>query len=290
MTGRELFSQVRALAAKAQWTYPFESAAAFCAVNRALLEVSRLFPTYKTLRLAHCPASPLLFIGGCGKESDVFACDGACAVAFEAAGTGSAALFSDGELIESFEWHDLTSFEKMSFISARPSRLSLKTVSGAHLVRRISFYSDGSFDRAEDVYAYGDELCYCMSDSRYAGERFAAFAPCPVSLGSRLLKSPEEYRLDGDALYLPTARAGEYLVRYACLPDELCEDNVDAELDIDARVHDLVSLRAAYYLYLLTDSDVADRCGAEYQRLLPTVLARLRSRSQLSGLRDIRGW
>lgn len=285
-------NEIRALAAKAQWTYPFEPSAAFHAANRALLEVARLFPTYGAFRLVHSPQRPSLFIGGVRRSVSASEAEhrASYALAFEASGTGRASVFSDGKLFESFEWSGLTQFKRMSVALSYPSHLSLEASGDSALIRGISFYSDAAFADSDDVYVYGDEIGYRMSDARYVGDSFAAFAPCCASLASRQLRYPDEYRLDGDVIYLPVSRTGEYFIRYIRLPERICEDNADCELDIDARIHDLVSLRAAYYLYLLTDSDVADRCNAEYQRLLPAALVHVRRQPSSFGIRDTRGW
>ena len=72
-------------------------------------------------------------------------------------------------------------------------------------------------------------------------------------------------------------------------PNEV-QNKDNSELDIEPQLQDLVALRAAYYIYSMTDTEIAERCDKDYQRLLAIAIANARKVRTKSGYRDRKRW
>ena len=79
-------------------------------------------------------------------------------------------------------------------------------------------------------------------------------------------------------------------MKYYEAPDKLGEHNLSNELDIDFRLHELVALRAAYYIYAVLDPEAAKVCDTEYQKLLSIVMSTMPRVRTPKKFRDVRGW
>lgn len=293
MTGKELVDRMLALGGLSQTTYPFQPAAIYEAIHQAIVEVNKLCPVKSTVQLLHYPLRPTLYQKGItfhkGGEDLEFFADDVRSFAFAVSGTGQAILSSpEHEGLHTFSWNDETSFVVKrgivdELLGANTSSISLRFVGNYnYLIRDVSFYGELESPFEDDVDVFGDWKGYCMSSAKYLGERFLGFDYNAVRTG--------EHYIDGECVYLPVDKPGEYEVRCTLKPRTVTADNLDLELDLDPELHILVPLRAAYYFYYITDSEAADRCNAEYQKTLALVMSKLHKVKQRSRFMDLRGW
>jgi hypothetical protein len=145
-------------------------------------------------------------------------------------------------------------------------------------------------ENESDVNTYSDRVEYDLSAVEYAGDRFMTFASYPIRFNNADLNPNRDYKISGSKIYIPADKQGVYEVEYMVKPDAVTADNVDQELSIDPQLHDLVALKAAYYIYSVTDADIAVSCNAEYQRQLGIALAKIRRARTPIKFRDLRGW
>lgn len=306
MTVRELFDQIAMLGGKLELDSGYESFGACKAINRALFEVNRLFPVTKTIQLVHYPLAPVLYRRGIevhksGEDITIDATD-ARSVAFAVSGgAGRARVYSDDgnglvmQIADDIEWDARSSFEVFGIVdtlhqSTSPTKLTLK-FDGKYnyLIKDVSFYGELVSERAEDVKPYSEWIGYDINGVDYANGRFMAFASTPVRFSKVSLNSPYDYKIEGSVLYLRAEKPGVYELEYMVKPNEV-QNKDNSELDIEPQLQDLVALRAAYYLYSMTDTEIAERCDKDYQRLLAIAIANARKVRTKSGYRDRKRW
>ena len=158
-----------------------------------------------------------------------------------------------------------------------------------YLIRNISFYGAAESERVEDVKLYSPWIAYDVDGIGYLEGRFMAFDSAPVRFNDLSLDSPHDYRIEDSTVYLRADKPGVYEVTVLLKPSHISNENQTVE--IDPQLEDLVALRAAVHLYSLTDNEIADRCNAEYQRLLPLVMAKLRRVKTQNVYRNVlKGW
>lgn len=301
MNGRELVDEILALGGLTQTIYPFQSVAIYEAINQAIGEINKLCPVTTTVQLIHYPLRPVSFYKGItvhkGGEDQVFNASGVRSLAFAVSGTGQAIISSPiSEKLYTFSWNDAVNFVTMRGIVSEligadaPSITVTFTGDYSYMIRDISFYGELSGPLVNDVEPFSYWQEYCMTDPKYLGERFLGFESLPVRFDNVNLNTPDDYKIDGNAVYLPADKSGVYEVQCKLKPRKVNADNLDLGLDLDPELHILAPLRAAYYMYYLTDSEAADRCNAEYQKTLAIVVSKLRKVKTATKFRDVRGW
>ena len=301
MTGTELIEEILKLGLNSQAVYPVQPEAIYVHMNRAVAEVNRLCPLLGTVSILHFPIKPTTHLKGIrvrrgGEDLEINASD-AKSLAFAVSGTGRARLISESSGEEFvFEWLDETTFRAFSgFILTYFGRVQddVKLIfEGEHtyMIRDVSFYSETVSDLIEDVAPYTGWQGYDMASSVRAGDGFLDFAALPVRYNEADLNAPDDYKIEGSMIYLPAAKVGEYSVTYYKRPIEIDADNKDEEIDVDARLHDLIALRAAYYFYLVIDREISEKCNNEYLRQQSLVMATMRKVRTPKQFRDVRGW
>ena len=55
-------------------------------------------------------------------------------------------------------------------------------------------------------------------------------------------------------------------------------------------MHELIALRAAYYIYAVLDPEAAKVCDKEYQKLLGMVMSTMPKVKTLRKFRNVTGW
>lgn len=300
MTAKELFEQIRHLGGR-RTLVNIENNVVFTAVNRALFEVNRLFPVTERIRLLNFPIAPVAFYKGItvhkGGEDLEFHASGIKSLAFAiSGGAGKVTVCrAASELVEeeSYEWEQLTSFEEKSFVI---DELALTDVivkfSGVYnfLVKDLSMYADVLSDNPDDVKMYSPWVEYDMASVEYAGARFMSFSGAPVKSNTVTLESPNDYKIEGTKVFLRADMPGEYEVEIMTQPEHIVNED-ETPVDINPQLQDLIPLRAAYYLYSATDTEIADRCNAEYQRMIAIALANVRKVKTQSRYRNVlKGW
>ena len=300
MTGKDLFEQMLALGGKESFVEE-EIFNRFHAINRAAFEVNRLFPVTRKIQLVNYPLTPVAFYGPIrvhrGGEDITIDASGVRSLAFAVSGgDGEAQLYEIGEDgnakdMQSIEFHKTPTFEiKRVLITdgAKNVRLVFKGDFN-YLIRNISFYGEAESDRIEDVNTYCSWVKYDVSKIGELGDRFISFDSAPVRFNDLSLDSPHDYRIEGSTVYLLADKPGVYEVTVLLKPSHISNDTDNVE--VDPQLEDLVALRAAVHLYSLTDNEIADRCNAEYQRLLPLVMAKLRRVKTQNVYRNVlKGW
>lgn len=296
-----------ALGGKMSWNTAYERTAQYSAVTRALFEVNRLLPVVDTIQLLNYPLRPSTYIKGItvhkGGEETIFNASEISSLAFAVSGCGRAALYkiNNGEKMEIklFSWGaddaPNTDFTVQKVILDRDQRKEgayQLVFSGEYryMIKDVSFYSNMTGENEGDVNTYSSHVEYDLSAVEYAGDRFMAFASYPIRFNNADLNPNRDYKISGSKIYIPADKQGVYEVEYMVKPDAVTADNVDQELSIDPQLHDLVALKAAYYIYSVTDADVASSCNAEYQRQLGIALAKIRRTKTPIKFRDLRGW
>lgn len=300
MTGRELIEEIRDLGGKSQFNTEFEARAVYTAINRAIDEVNRLFPVVKTLQLLHYPPRPADYHKGItvhkGGEDSVYDASDIRSLAFAVSGTGSAILTADdvGDSY-TFEWQDSSSFtlcrgivEELIGSSGRGVHLRF-TGEFNYMIKDLSFYSELVSPLCEDVDVYSPYVRYDLASDKYAGHKFLAFESLPVRYDNVDLNLPRDYKIDGTSIYIRTDLRGVYEIAYRVRPERIDPDNDELEIELDPELYNMVAPRAAYYLYYMTDEEVADRCNLEYQRLYAQYI-RIHKVKTPPQFRDVRGW
>ena len=301
MTGRELIDEVLKLGLKSQAVYPVENESIYVGINRAIDEVSRLCPIVGTAAITNCPVKPTVYRKGItvhrGGYDITIDASGIRSLAFCVSGSGSAVLSADGTDAEYvFTWCDVHGTEiKRGFILSLLGEECLDvhlrfTGDFTYMIQDISFFSETTSDIEEDIMPYSVYVRYDLDSSLYTAGRFLDFAPLPIRYNDTKLISLDDCKIEGSAIYLPADKAGIYEVQYYKKPTHTDADNADSEIDVDSRLSDLLAPRAAYWFYLVTDREVADRCLREYERLYSIVMATLRKVRTPLKFRDRRGW
>lgn len=306
MTVKELFEQIRMLGGKRELDSGYESIGVYTAANRALFEVNRLFPVTKKIQLLNYPLTPVqrcrgisvhkggedIQINATDARSVAFAVSGGAGIAYIYAVSYNESGEEESVELKTFEWDALTSFEVKKYVNltvnADKLRIDFKGDYN-YLIKDVSFYGELISDSEDDVDIYSEWVKYDLASIKYAGSRFMAFASAPVRWWNASLNSPHDYRIEGSAIYLRTDKPGVYEVECMTKPAEIVsEDN--SKVEIEDQLSDLVALRAAYYLYSMTDEEIANKCNTAYQQQLAVALANVRKVKTQSGYRDRRGW
>ena len=304
MNGRELIDQICLLGAREreQFDHDFQQELVYSAINRAISEVNRLFPVKKTIQLIHYPIRPKEYHKGItihrGGEDTVFNASDIKSLAFAVSGTGRYRVVAEGcaKTLEG-SWQDATQLKSIavimaqSFIEYDGGEVTV-TFSGDHnyMISDLSFYGATESDIVEDVHVWSKWIGYDIKSKKYAGGNFLGFASLPVRSYEVSLNNPTDYRIDGSVVFLPSDKEGVYTVDYYVRFAETTADTVDNELELDFRLHDLVALRAAYYVYMVDDEEVAAQCNNEYQKNLSIVLTTMPKVETPRKFRDVRGW
>jgi len=300
------------LGGRTDWQDSQQASAAISAANQAIGEVNVLFPLTKTVRLLHYPLRPVVYHKGIvvhrGGEDMEFNASGIKSLAFAVSGTGKARLCvnnvemtnideknglirEDGEpLFYDDGWSDLNDFFIYRWTGAKRADVKL-VFSGeySYMIKDLSFYDDVAGDMPEDVAPFGAWTEYDLDGVKYANGRFASLAASPVMIDGDEPRELREYKVEGSLIYLPSNVCGEVEVKYRARPTPLTLDNRENELDIDAELHALIPLKAAYYVYCLDDPEAAERCLAEYNRQMPLVVSRLRKVKTPRKLKNVWG-
>lgn len=302
MTERDLFEQIRHLGGRRSLT-GLEDSVIFTAVNRALFEVNRLFPVTKKIQLLNYPIAPVNYYKGVivhkGGADKQFNASGVKSLAFAVSGgAGSATVYTeiDEEIrqLTSFSWQQLSEFEECKYIIQGAAQDVYIVFSGeyTYMIRDLAFYGEVISDELDDVITCSSWIEYDMKNSGYAGEGFLDFAAKPVSINDGATAvDPSDYKIEGSKIYLRRDMMGTYEVSYLKNPKRITNLNSAEQLDIEPQLHDLVALRAAYYLYNVTDTEIADRLNAEYQKALAIALGNVRKVRTPSKFKNVlKGW
>ncbi len=309
MTGRELIDQVCLLGARTteEFEQDFQTEHIYSSINRAINEVGRLFPVEKAVQLLHYPRRPAVYIKGItvhkGGEDTVLNASDIKSLAFAVSGTGRAILTGHGSAASyTFQWEDKMQLTVMRAIVDEVllgydgGELTLRftdaseTKKYSYMISDVSFYSELDGDMAEDVDIYSPWVAYDFGDGKHKVGDFLDFASLPVRFRNADLNAPTDYYIDGKTVYLPRNKEGVYEVRYYKAQGKIDADNLDFEIDSDFRVHDLIALRAAYYIYAVLDPEAAKVCDTEYQKLLAIVMSTMPKIRTPRHFRDVRGW
>lgn len=301
MTGKELVNEILSLGGNSQTVYPFQSEAIYEAISQAIEEVNKLCPVENTVQLIHYPLRPVSFKKGItvhkGGEDLKFNASDIRSLAFAVSGTGQAILSSPAvERTYTFTWNDAISLQTVrgiiiELLGVEVADIELVfTGQYSYMIRDLSFYNELVSPLAEDVDTFSCWKEYRIDEPRYLGDKFLGFDSLPVRFDNVDLNTPGDYKIEGNNVYLPSDKSGIYEIKCRVKPRRIDEDNLESEIEIDPEIQLLVPLRAAYYLYYLTDSDVADRCNAEYQRAMAIVVSKLQKVKTPSKFRDKRGW
>lgn len=301
MTGKELIDQVLMLGLKSQVVYPVQPEAIYTQCNRAIEEVNRLSPVSDTVTILNYPLHPSAYRKGItvhrGGEDMTINASGVMSLAFAVSGSGEATLSIAGrDEVKRFSWIDVPDFKIMRAViftefSEDAADVCL-TFTGkyTYMVKDVSFYGEMIGDVEDDIVPFELYKKYDLASELYAGGRFMDFASLPVRFNDVNLNAPYDYKIEGSAIYLPSDKQGAYEVTYFKKPLKIDADNVDFEIEIDARLEDLLALRAGYYFYMVTDREVAERCNAEYLRLQSIVMATIHKVRTPVKFRDVWGW
>ncbi len=303
MTGQELKDHICLLGARTtdEFEEEFQNELIYSAINRAIGEVNKLFPVTKTVQLLNYPRRPADYhklTVHKGGEDIVFNASDIKSLAFAVSGTGRAILSGEGSVKpHTFKWQDAVSFKTIRAIVAQAlseykgGEVTLTfTGETSYMIADLSLYSELDSDLVEDVEVWSPWVCYDMKSSKYLGESFLDFASLPVRSHDVRLNAPSDYRIEESCIYLPAQKTGVYEIKYYERPVEVDADNLDAELNIDFRLHELAALRAAYYIYAVLDEEVAAQCNNEYKTLYGVVLSTLPKIKTPRRFRDERGW
>ena len=302
MTGKQIYDQILLLGARESVDFEFEKTDVFEAINRAIDEVNKLFPAERGIQILNYPISPCEVYKGItvhkGGEDKVFDASDVKSLAFAVSGTGSALLACESSgAFKEYSWIDETKLKTFKSIVAEDlpdyngGKVSL-TFTGeyTYLIKDVTFYDELASDLAEDVDTYSPWRAYDLSAENYAGGNFLDFASQPIRFNNVSLNSPRDFKIEGSVIYLPADKPGVYELSYYKRPTHVDADNDHIELDIDIRLHPLVALRAAYYIYQLVDEEAAANANNEYQRVMSLTVSTMPKLRTPKQLRDLRGW
>lgn len=272
--------------------------------NRAIFEVNRLFPVVNKIQLVNYPLTPVVYHGGIrvhkGGEDIRIDASGVKSLAFAVSGGGGKATlyYGDGEVkhlgvVENNEYvlSESTKFITYSYVIPEESQDVTLVFSGNfnYLIKDVSFYGDVKSEYPEDVDVFSPWVKYDLKGIDYLGERFMAFDSTPVRFDNVSLNSPYDYKIEGASVYLRADRPGIYEISVMVRPRSI--EDLNDSVDVDPQAEDLLALLAASYLYSVTDTEIADRCMQEYQRILPIALANARRIKTPSQYRNtLKGW
>ena len=272
--------------------------------NRAIFEVNRLFPVVNKIQLVNYPLTPVVYHGGIrvhkGGEDIRIDASGIKSLAFAVSGGGGKATlyYGDGEVkhlgvVENNEYvlSESTKFITYSYVIPGDAQDVSLVFSGDfnYLIKDVSFYGDVKSRYAEDVDVFSPWVKYDLKGIDYLGERFMAFDSTPVRFDNVSLNSPYDYKIEGSSVYLRADRPGIYEISVMVMPRSI--EDLNDSVDVDPQAEDLLALLAASYLYSVTDTEIADRCMQEYQRILPIALANARRIKTPSQYRNtLKGW
>ena len=310
MNGRELIDQVCLLGARTtkDFEHDFQNEHIYSSINRAISEVNRLFPVEKTVQLLHYPRRPAVYIKGItvhkGGEDTVFHASDIRSLAFAVSGTGRAILTCESSMaaIHEFKWEDKTQFEVQQAILDKVlfgytgGKVTLRFTDASdtkrynYMISDVSFYAELEDDMEEDVDVYSTWMGYDLACGKHRADGFLGFSSLPVRGHNVDLNAPTDYYIEGSKIFLPRHKEGVYEVRYYKAPNKISENELDSELDVDFRLHDLIALRAAYYIYAILDPEAAKVCDTEYQKLLTIVMTTMPKVKTPRKFRDVRGW
>jgi len=315
MTGKELFGRILTLGGRTEWNESVNKD--HNAVNMALDEVNALFPVTDVARILHYPLRPVGAYPGItvhkGGEDIKINASGIRSLAFAISGTGRANLYKierdeNGDIksetrlrlhmgesdVEALEWNDLNGFAIVRYLgNTIEDNCEVNLVfSGeySYMIKDIAFYSEAESELIDDVKPYSYWVEYDINGQKYANNKFADFAAAPVMIDGGEPYALDKYKIEGSRIYLPRDLCAEVEVTYRKRPEAINADNEKDELDIDAELHQLVALKAAYYIYYLIDSEAADRCLAEFNRQLSIVMSHMHKVRTPKKFKDIRGW
>ena len=301
MTGKELIREIADLGGKSQFNTEFEARAIYTAINRAIDEVNKLFPVVQTVRLQNYPVHPAAFYRGItvhkGGEDITYNASGIKSLAFAVSGTGKATLSCVGtSSTHTFEWQDVTSDLQLcrgileELVGIAEGDVTL-TFSGeySYMISDLSFYAELISPIVEDITTYSKWQRYDLASEKYVGGRFLDFHSLPIRHDNVNLNSPRDYKIEGTSVFIRSDLEGIYEISYRVRPAKIDPDNDELEIDIDKELHNLIAPRSAYYLYYMTDEEVADRCNIEYQRLVAQYM-RIHKVKTPQKFRDVRGW
>lgn len=305
MTGKELIDQICLLGARTtdEFEQDFEAEHVYSSINRAISETNRLYPVEKVIQLLHYPHRPAVYIKGItvhkGGEDTVFdASDDIKSLAFAVSGTGSAILSGEDVVKDyKFKWEDATQLTVQKAIidevleGYNGGRVTL-TFKGEYnyMISDVSFYSEIDGPVKDDVDVYSSWIGYDLGSPKYAGGDFLGFSSLPVRFRNVDLNAPTDYYIEGNKIFLRRTQPGVYEVRYYKAADKINSENLEYELDIDFRLHDLIPLRAAYYIYAVLDPEAAKVCDEEYQKLLGVVMTTMPRVKTPKKFRNVTGW
>jgi hypothetical protein len=304
MTGKELIDQVCLLGARTtdEFEHDFESEHIYSSINRAISEVNRLFPVEKTVQLLHYPIRPAVYIKGItvhkGGEDTVFDASDIKSLAFAVSGTGSATLETEGaQRYHTFTWEDATQLTVQRAIidevleGYNGGRVTL-TFKGeySYMISDVSFYSEIDGPVKDDVDVYSSWMGYDIALPKYAGGNFLGFSSLPVRFRDIDLNAPTDYYIEDSKIFLRRSQPGIYEVRYYKATDKINGENIGGKIDVDFRLHDLIALRAAYYIYAVLDPEAAKVCDTEYQKLLGLVMTTMPKVRTPKKFRNVTGW
>ena len=304
MTGKELIDQICILGARTteEFEQDFQTEHIYSAINNAIGEMNKLFPVEKTVQVLHYPRRPAVYIKGItvhkGGVDTVFDASDIKSLAFAVSGTGKATLTGQGASnFHEITWKDAANFEPHSVIL---EQVLDNYIGGAvrlifsgnmsYMISDVSFYSELEEEMPEDIEPYTVWKGYDMASSRYVGGNFLGFSALPVRFKNVDLNTINDYYIEGTNVYLRRTQPGVYDVKYYHAPKKVDEQNLESNLDVDFRLHELIALRAAYYIYAVLDPEAASVCDREYQKLLGLVMTTMPKVKTPRKFRDLRGW
>lgn len=302
MTGKQIYDQILLLGARESVDFEFEKTDVFESINRAIDEVNKLFPAERGIQILNYPIRPCEVFKGItvhkGGEDKSFNASGIKSLAFAVSGTGRAYLTcEDCAGSKEYTWTDETKLKTFKTIIAQDlpeydGGEATLTFTGdyTYLIKDVTFYDELISDVEDDVETYSPWRGYDVASENYAGGNFLDFASQPIRFNNVSLNSPRDFKIEGSVIYLPADKHGVYELSYYKRPTHVNADNDHIEIDIDVRLHPLVALRAAYYIYQLVDEEAAANANNEYQRVMSLTVSTMPKLRTPKKLRDLRGW
>lgn len=265
----------------------------YYAAERALLQVSRIRPATRTLKINHKPLENAVrnssFDTSEKSRGLIYEAENAKAYYFEADGVGTAYV----EFLEGDEWEiaNVISLDASrtfkaykGFIKNGKSFVTGRVrirFSGDYLfyVRRAALYAEVYSPSIEDIPAYEPFTGYDISD---LASDFLALASPPIVDGGRREILNQKYDIeDGSKVLLPYDMPGEYTVRYIKMPEkidteEIAVDN-DQEIDLAEDLAMLMPNLVAAYILAEDEPQLAEYYLALYNQQAAVIEAKTRS-------------
>lgn len=319
MTGRDLISHVCLLGARTPESFDeeFQYDHIYGACNRAISEVNKLFPVVRYIKILNFPIKPKVYHAGItihrgGSDVTIKASD-IKSLAFAVSGTGKVKLYSQGlidaygesNMLNTFEtsWQDVTNFKTIKIF---PESVLIPPETGeqigigeitltfggefSYMIKDISFYDELEGPLEGDVDIYSEWVSYDLGSDKYLSKKFLGLAAVPIRCYNSSAISPDDYRIERNVIFLKADKEGEYEIECYIKPVEIDADNLDAEIDLDTRVHDMAALRAAQYIYAIADEEAAAHCKQEFERLMSISYSTMPMADTAVQFRDLRGW